>query len=167
MKSHDLFRWRNGLCSGWRLRNLLGLRVCALERLWGSPSLLFIWYKILSTDFFFFLVSMGGVRPSPLGTSAAVGLLYQPSMMMIMEQLVEWDWQGKPKYSEKTCLSATSSTTNLTWPDLGSNPGRRDGKPATNRLSYGTAFHRVRGWTEWASDWLLRSSSVFWECLEP
>jgi hypothetical protein len=31
------------------------------------------------------------------------------------------------------------STTNPTWPDLGSNPGRRGGKPATNRLSYGTA----------------------------
>jgi hypothetical protein len=45
------------------------------------------------------------------------------------------DWQGKPKYSEKTCPSATLST-NPTWPDPGSNPGRRGGKPATNRLSY-------------------------------
>jgi hypothetical protein len=50
------------------------------------------------------------------------------------------DWQGKPKYSEKTCPSISFSTTNPTWPDLGSNPGRRDGKPATNRLSYGTAY---------------------------
>jgi hypothetical protein len=25
------------------------------------------------------------------------------------------DWQGKPKYSEKTCPSATLSTTNPTW----------------------------------------------------
>jgi hypothetical protein len=49
------------------------------------------------------------------------------------------DWQGKPKYSEETCSSATWSTTNPTWPDLGSNPGRRCGKPATNRLSYGAA----------------------------
>jgi hypothetical protein len=49
------------------------------------------------------------------------------------------DWQGKPKYSEKTCPSSTLSTTNPTWPDLGSNPGRRGGKPATNHLSYGTA----------------------------
>jgi hypothetical protein len=53
------------------------------------------------------------------------------------------DWQGKPKYSEKTCLSATLSTTNPTWPDLGSNPGRRGWKPATNRLSYGTANTNV------------------------
>jgi hypothetical protein len=29
------------------------------------------------------------------------------------------DWQGKSKYSEKTCSSATLSTTNPTWPDLG------------------------------------------------
>jgi hypothetical protein len=50
------------------------------------------------------------------------------------------DWQGKPKYSEKTCPSASLSTTNPTWPDLGSNPGRRGGKPETNRLSYGAAY---------------------------
>jgi hypothetical protein len=49
------------------------------------------------------------------------------------------DWQGKPKYSEKTCPSATLSTKNLTWVDTGLNPGRRGGKPATNRLSYGAA----------------------------
>jgi hypothetical protein len=34
-------------------------------------------------------------------------------------------WQGKPKYSEKTCPSATLSTTNPAWPNLGSNLGRR------------------------------------------
>jgi hypothetical protein len=50
------------------------------------------------------------------------------------------DWQGKPKYSEKTCPSANLSTTFHTWPDPGSNPGRRGGKPATNRLSYGAAI---------------------------
>jgi hypothetical protein len=49
------------------------------------------------------------------------------------------DWQGKPKYSEKTCPSATLSTTNPTWADPGANTGRRGGKPATNRLSYGAA----------------------------
>jgi hypothetical protein len=49
------------------------------------------------------------------------------------------DWQGKPKFLEKTCPSATLSTTNPTWPDPGANPGRRGGKPATNRLSYDAA----------------------------
>jgi hypothetical protein len=49
-------------------------------------------------------------------------------------------WQERPKYSEKTYPSATLSTTNPTWPDPGSNPGRRGEKPATNRLSYGAAI---------------------------
>jgi hypothetical protein len=54
------------------------------------------------------------------------------------------DWQGIAKYSEKTCPSATLSTTNLTWLDPGLNPGRRGGKPATNRLSHGAAIARRR-----------------------
>jgi hypothetical protein len=49
------------------------------------------------------------------------------------------DWQGRPKYSEKTCSGAAFSTTNPTC-CLDANPGRRDGKPASNRLSYGTAM---------------------------
>jgi hypothetical protein len=49
------------------------------------------------------------------------------------------NWEGKPKYSEKTYPSATLSTTNPTWSDL----GRRGGKPATNCLSYGTAFENA------------------------
>jgi hypothetical protein len=50
------------------------------------------------------------------------------------------DWQGKSKYSEKTCPSATLSTTNPTWLDPGLNPVCRGGKPATNRVSYGAAL---------------------------
>jgi hypothetical protein len=49
------------------------------------------------------------------------------------------NWQGKPKYSEKTFPSATSSTTNPIYPELGSNPGHYGGKPTTNRLKYATA----------------------------
>jgi hypothetical protein len=53
------------------------------------------------------------------------------------------DWQEKPKYSVKTCPSAALSTTNLIWPELGSNL-RWIWKPATNRLNYGTApGHRL------------------------
>jgi hypothetical protein len=47
--------------------------------------------------------------------------------------------QRKPKYSDKTCSNATLSTTNRTWPNAGSIPGRFGMKPATNRLSYYTA----------------------------
>jgi hypothetical protein len=80
------------------------------------------------------------VRLSPVGTAATTGLLHQHQMMIvIIEQLEEWRLAGKQKYSENTCHSATLSTTNPTWPDRGSNPGRRCVKPATNRLSYGAA----------------------------
>jgi hypothetical protein len=64
------------------------------------------------------------------------------------------NWQGKPNYSEKTCPSAALSTTNPTCCPY-ANPGRRGGKPASNRLSYGTAFH------SFLSRSLLISSSSF------
>jgi hypothetical protein len=44
----------------------------------------------------------------------------------------------------KTCPSATLSITNPTWIDTGSNPGLRGEKPATNRLSHGTAIFSVK-----------------------
>jgi hypothetical protein len=53
--------------------------------------------------------------------------------------MVERYLQGKPKYSERNLPSATLSTTNPTWIDPGSNPGLRGERPATNRLSHGTA----------------------------
>jgi hypothetical protein len=61
-------------------------------------------------------------------------------MMMIMEQLVEWGLAGETEVLGENLPQSTLSTANPTWPDLGSNPGRRGGKPATNRLSYGTAL---------------------------
>jgi hypothetical protein len=48
------------------------------------------------------------------------------------------DWQGKPKYSEKTCPTVALANIDSTWLDPGSNPGRRGGKPVTDRLSYST-----------------------------
>jgi hypothetical protein len=53
------------------------------------------------------------------------------------------DWQGIPKYSDKTCPSATLSTTNPTRLDPGLNPGHRRGKLATNRLSHGAAYPQI------------------------
>jgi hypothetical protein len=90
---------------------------------------------------FCFLFSWCGVRLSPLGTSATIWLIVPAPVDRSWVWSSRWNenWQGKPKYSEKTCPSAALSTTNPTWPDLGSNPGRRGGKPATNRLSCGTA----------------------------
>jgi hypothetical protein len=48
-------------------------------------------------------------------------------------------WQGKPKYSEKTCPSATLSATKSHMTTRSRNPDHSGGKPATNRLSYGAA----------------------------
>jgi hypothetical protein len=102
-------------------------------------------------------VNVGGVKCEPTLAPSCPLLLKLPSCvtlfsfgggggevspgwyMMSVEHSVELERQGNPKYSEKTCPSATLSTTNPTWPDLGSNPGRHGGKLTTNRLSYGTA----------------------------
>jgi hypothetical protein len=78
------------------------------------------------------------------------------------------DWQGKPKYSEKTCPSPspTLSTTNSTWPDPGLNPGRRSGKPATNLFSYGAARdYSVNGRIdEERGKWLIHLNVIWrWE----
>jgi hypothetical protein len=45
------------------------------------------------------------------------------------------EWQGKPIYSEKTCSSAALSSPDPTRVDPRSIPGRRGGKPPTNRMS--------------------------------
>jgi hypothetical protein len=86
----------------------------------------------------------GGGWLSPLGTSATNWPIVPAPDDRWWAWSSQWDenWQGKPKYLEKACSSATLSTTNPTWSDLGSNRGRRDGKPATNRLSYGTTTIR-------------------------
>jgi hypothetical protein len=69
-----------------------------------------------------------------------IGLMYQPRMIDDDERgaVVEWE------LARETCPSATLSTTNPTWTDLSANPGRRGGKPATNRLSYGKTLQSVR-----------------------
>jgi hypothetical protein len=81
----------------------------------------------------FFFIILSVVRLSPLVTAATTDLLYQPQMT----DDADCGAIGGMKYSEKTCPSATLSTTNPKWRDPGSKPGRRGGKPATNRLSYG------------------------------
>jgi hypothetical protein len=80
----------------------------------------------------------------PLGTSATEWPNV-PAPCDYDDKRIWWneDWQAKPTYSEKTCPSATLSTTKPTWPDPGANPDRRSGKPATNRLSYGAAKSRT------------------------
>jgi hypothetical protein len=60
---------------------------------------------------------------------------------------------------EKTCPSATLSTTNPTWADPGANPGLRGERPATNRLSHLTAVSYVN------AHHICRNISVLVWCL--
>jgi hypothetical protein len=51
---------------------------------------------------------------------------------MNVMQTVEWELVREVKYSEKIRPSATWSTTNPMWPDLGSDTDGLDGKMAIN-----------------------------------
>lgn len=92
---------------------------------------------------FFFLVGCDWVQ---LLQRPLFGLLHQPQMTSDDGRWWLWsnrwhlNWQGKPKYSEKTCPRATFSTRNPTWPDLGLNSVRHGGKPVTNPLRYSRAW---------------------------
>jgi hypothetical protein len=60
-----------------------------------------------------------GVEPSPLLLKPPTGQFYQLWMIYDNDCGATGeinDWQGKHKYSEKTCPNATLSTTNATFP---------------------------------------------------
>jgi hypothetical protein len=60
---------------------------------------------------------------------------------MIVEKLMECRLAGETEVlGENLPFRHFCPSQNATWPDLGLNPGRRGGKPATNRLSYGAAL---------------------------
>jgi hypothetical protein len=114
----------------------------------------------LGTPFKFFLIGIvgGGVQLGPLVTEATNRPVV-PAPGDYDDGELGGIWQWKPKYSEKTCLSAALSTTNSTcYPDA--NPGCRGGKPATNRLSYGTAWEPLEyksSWTNLLDIFLIKS----------
>jgi hypothetical protein len=78
--------------------------------------------------------------------------------------LVEWRWQGKPKYSEKICPSATLSTTNPTCQTRAQTWPLRGGKPAANHLSYGAAISLVEPYESKMNNHV--HNMISW-CLEP
>jgi hypothetical protein len=100
--------------------------------------LIYLSYNICIS--FFFLVSLGGVTLSPLGTSATVGLLYQRRMIDDDYGAVGGMRFGRGNRSTRRKPAPVPLCPPPIPHDLGSNPGRRGGKPATNRLSYGTAL---------------------------
>jgi hypothetical protein len=102
----------------------------------------FIWTVYMWILKTFPFVSWDGVELSPLLLRPLSGLLYQPQMMNYDEcgAVCGMLGRGKPKYCEKICPSAALSTTNPTWPDPDSNPGRHGGKQATNCLRFCMAW---------------------------
>jgi hypothetical protein len=65
------------------------------------------------------------------------------------------NWQGKPKYSEKSYPSATS-TTYPTWPDVGSSLGRRSRKPEL--------WHDLRRYLNVTLPHTLEDLGSWWHC---
>jgi hypothetical protein len=59
--------------------------------------------------------------------------------MINVEQSVEWELEGETEVLGENLPQChfVHHESRMTWPGL--NPGRRGGKPAINRLSYGTA----------------------------
>jgi hypothetical protein len=84
------------------------------------------------------------VRLGPLGTAANTGLLYQPHMI---DDDVCGTIGGMKIGRGNRSTRRKPTPAPLCPPQIpydqtpGSNPGRRGGKPATNRLSYGAASY--------------------------
>jgi hypothetical protein len=84
---------------------------------------------------------------SPIGVHSAlrppIGLLHQPRVIMMTEKLVEWRLAGETEVLGENLPQCyfVHHKPNTLCPDK--NPGRRSGKPATNRLSCGTAQHYI------------------------
>jgi hypothetical protein len=78
-----------------------------------------------------------------IGTAATPGLLCQPRVIvkMIVDKQMECTFTRETEVlGENLPQRHFWPSQNPTWPEQGLNPGRRGGKPATNRLSYGAAW---------------------------
>jgi hypothetical protein len=90
----------------------------------------------------FFYLNIGALKSilGPLGTAAIHVLLYLPRVIVRMEKSVEWTvLAGKTEVLGENLLRSHFFHHKSHLPDPGANPGRRNGKPATNRLSYDAA----------------------------
>jgi hypothetical protein len=77
-----------------------------------------------------------------IGTAATSYLVCEPRVIvkMIVEMQMECRLAGETEIpGENWPQGHFCPSQNPTWPDPGLNPGRRGGKPATNRLNYGAA----------------------------
>jgi hypothetical protein len=79
------------------------------------------------------------VELSPLGTSATEWPIGPAPGDVMMEKLVEWRLVEETEVFGGNLPQRHFVHHKSHLPDLGSNPDRRGGKPATNHLSYGAA----------------------------
>jgi hypothetical protein len=96
--------------------------------------------RLLCSIFIYYLIC------EAIGTAATPGLLCQPRVIlkMIVEKQMECRLAGETEVlGENLPQRHFCPSQNPTWPDPGLNPGRRGGKPATNRLSYGAAYNEI------------------------
>jgi hypothetical protein len=88
-------------------------------------------------NYFFYLVC------EAIGTAATPGLfcLSRVIVKMIVEKQMECRLAGETEVlGENLPQRRFCPSHNPTWPERVLNPGRRGGKPASNRLSYGAAL---------------------------
>jgi hypothetical protein len=122
-------KWWLCWVSLWVRTTWLKLHVILVLPLDGSANNFFYYYYYLVCEV--------------IDTAATPGLLCQPRVIvkMIVEKQMECRLAGETEVlGEILPQRHFCPSQNPTWPDPGLNSGRRGGKPATNRLSYGAAF---------------------------
>jgi hypothetical protein len=113
---------------------------------WNTfPSQVYLWMGNLTyfcriQDNFFYLDC------EAIGTAATPGRLCQPRviLMISVEKQMKCRLAGETKVlGENLPQRPFCPSQNPTWADPGLNPGRRGGKLATNRLSYGAVLSKT------------------------
>jgi hypothetical protein len=79
--------------------------------------------------------------------------LCQPRVIMMMEKLVELWLAGETEVLGENLPQCRFVHHKPHMPCPDANPGRRGGKPAANRLSYGTAFLYISSELLWGGSW--------------
>jgi hypothetical protein len=103
-------------------------------------------YRVKRCFICFFLIPLvgGGVQLGPLGTAAT-----DWPIVPAPGDYDDGDFSGMKIGRGNRSTRRKPAPASLCTPQIpGSNPGRRGGKPATNRLSYGAACLRCCYWNE-------------------